>query len=427
MAQTGFTPLQLYYSATTTNVPSAANLLAGELALNITDGVLFYKDSSNVVQVIGTKGGVGSSSNTQVLYNNAGLVVGSSNMTFNGTTLTSSFSGAHNGTVGATTPSTGKFTTLTATASVTTPILTSPAATALTIQSAGTTALTVDTSQNVGIGLTSPTAKLQVAGTASGANIRSRVDNLATGANTTADFIINTGAANSYTQLQTVIGGGGTLNFGPDLTSGTVAVLGAYPLIFNTNNTERMRLDANGNLLVGATTSGIGTTRFGSYNNNSTGFAGVFANQVGSPAATTVLKVYHAAASGATSANQIEFLNGSASTVGSVTSNGSATLYNTTSDYRLKTVISAVSGSGKRIDALEPIEYKWKVDGSRTRGFLAHKFQEVYAGSVNGTKDAVDADGNPVYQSMQAGSAEVIADLVTEIQSLRKRLAAAGI
>ena len=58
---------------------------------------------------------------------------------------------------------------------------------------------------------------------------------------------------------------------------------------------------------------------------------------------------------------------------------------------------------------------------------MAHKFQEVYAGSVTGTKDAVDADGNPVYQAMQAGSSEVIADLVAEIQSLRKRLADAGI
>ena len=105
----------------------------------------------------------------------------------------------------------------------------------------------------------------------------------------------------------------------------------------------------------------------------------------------------------------------------------SITTYNSVSDYRLKTVIGAVSGSGERIDALEPIEYEWKVDGSRTRGFLAHKFQEVYAGSVSGDKDAVDANGNPVYQAMQASTSEVIADLVAEIQSLRKRLADAGI
>jgi hypothetical protein len=88
MAQTGYTPISIYYSATATNVPSASNLVAGELAINTADGKLFYKDSSNVVQVIATKGGVGSSTNTQVLYNSSGLVVGDADMTFNGTTLT---------------------------------------------------------------------------------------------------------------------------------------------------------------------------------------------------------------------------------------------------------------------------------------------------------------------------------------------------
>jgi hypothetical protein len=55
MAQTGYTPIQLYYSSTTTNVPLAANLSNGELAINITDGKLFYKDNAAAVQVIGWK------------------------------------------------------------------------------------------------------------------------------------------------------------------------------------------------------------------------------------------------------------------------------------------------------------------------------------------------------------------------------------
>jgi hypothetical protein len=68
MAQAGFTPIQLYYSSTTTNVPLAANLASGELAINITDGKLFYKDNANAVQVIGwkivpaTAGGTGQTS-----------------------------------------------------------------------------------------------------------------------------------------------------------------------------------------------------------------------------------------------------------------------------------------------------------------------------------------------------------------------------
>jgi hypothetical protein len=108
--------------------------------------------------------------------------------------------------------------------------------------------------------------------------------------------------------------------------------------------------------------------------------------------------------------------------VGSVTTNGTITVYGTTSDYRLKTIIGPVADAGQRIDALQPVEYTWNANGSCTRGFLAHQFQEVYADSVTGSKDAVDADGKPIYQGMQAGSAEVIADLVAEIQSIRKRL-----
>ena len=127
MSQTGFTPISLYYSATTTNVPTAGNLTAGELALNTADGKLFYKDSSNVVQVLGTKGGVGSSTTTQVLYNSSNLVVGSANLTFNGTTLTANTIGAYtlggtvsgggnqinNVIIGTVTPLAGSFTAIT--------------------------------------------------------------------------------------------------------------------------------------------------------------------------------------------------------------------------------------------------------------------------------------------------------------------------
>lgn len=48
MAQTGYTPIQLFYSTTASAVPSASSLLDGELALNITDGKLYYKDGATV-------------------------------------------------------------------------------------------------------------------------------------------------------------------------------------------------------------------------------------------------------------------------------------------------------------------------------------------------------------------------------------------
>ena len=52
MAQTGYTPISLYYSTTAAAVPLNTNLVNGELAINITDGKLFYKDNAGVVQVI---------------------------------------------------------------------------------------------------------------------------------------------------------------------------------------------------------------------------------------------------------------------------------------------------------------------------------------------------------------------------------------
>jgi hypothetical protein len=124
MAATNFTPISLYYSSTTTNVPTSGNLVNGELAINITDGKLFYKDNAGVVQTIATKAGangdvVGPASATanavptfngttgKLIQNNSGVTISSGVVTATG------FSGPINGTVGATTPTTGVFTDVT--------------------------------------------------------------------------------------------------------------------------------------------------------------------------------------------------------------------------------------------------------------------------------------------------------------------------
>ena len=91
MAQTNYTPISLYYSATAAAVPTAANLVPGELAINTADGKLYYEDSSGVVQVLATKstGSIGGS-NTQVQFNNSGSLGGSSGLTWDGSFLTTS-------------------------------------------------------------------------------------------------------------------------------------------------------------------------------------------------------------------------------------------------------------------------------------------------------------------------------------------------
>jgi hypothetical protein len=192
--------------------------------------------------------------------------------------------------------------------------------------------------------------------------------------------------------------------------AGAVNYLWTYenePWVFATNNAERARITSGGELLVGGTSAVLSSKFLSQFDGNS--HNGAILNETASAASATFLAFA---------------LSGTA--IGSVVRVGatSAVIYNTTSDYRLKTVVGPVADAGQRIDALQPVEYTWNADGTRTRGFLAHQFQEVYASSVSGTKDAVDAEGKPVYQSMQASTSEVIADLVAELQSLRARVAA---
>jgi hypothetical protein len=59
MAQTGYTPIQLYYSTTPSQAPSSANLASGELAINIADGKLYFKNSSNAITVIADQNNTG--------------------------------------------------------------------------------------------------------------------------------------------------------------------------------------------------------------------------------------------------------------------------------------------------------------------------------------------------------------------------------
>ena len=266
-----------------------------------------------------------------------------------------------------------------------------------------TQAMTLNTSGNLGVGTTSPAARIQSAvSRTSGTNTTALIlsDDVTggqtSGFGTQIRGLSNNGSAISAIGFEAF---GGTNN-DTGISFYTQAVAGGL--------TRRATIDAGGNLLVGTTSQYAQTGHI--VTNTDTTTYGISIKDTGG---TTGL---------------INFANSAGTQIGNIlVTGGTGVLYNSISDYRLKTVVGSVTGHGERIDALEPIEYTWIANGLRNRGFLAHKFQEVYASSVNGTKDAVDANGNPEYQSMQAGSSEVIADLVAEIQSLRQRLSAANL
>lgn len=86
MAQSGFTPIQLYYSTTASAAPTAGNLQDGELAININDGKLYYKDNGGVVQLIASKAGASGSVTSVAQSFTGGLIsVSGSPITTSGT------------------------------------------------------------------------------------------------------------------------------------------------------------------------------------------------------------------------------------------------------------------------------------------------------------------------------------------------------
>jgi hypothetical protein len=218
------------------------------------------------------------------------------------------------------------------------------------------------TSTGLGIGTSSPSRKLEVNGISRFTDGTSNVE---------------------------ITNGGGVGYIGPQTN---------HPFAFQTNNTERARITSGGDLLVGTTTAaGEGFTL---YPFGSSGGPLLVWNRASTTNTTTAA----------------DFRNATAS-VGNITYTNTATAYNTSSDYRLKDSPQPLTNSGTFIDALKPKTWNWKADGSKGVGFIAHEVQEVSPSSVTGEKDGEEM------QAMEYGSAEFIANIIAELQSLRQRVA----
>jgi len=179
--------------------------------------------------------------------------------------------------------------------------------------------------------------------------------------------------------------------------------------VFSGVNGERMRIDSSGNLLW-ANTGGVSSSQSGIVFNNTT---------------HSYIQV-----SGGSDTNfryRMEFINGNGQ-VGTITTNGSATAYNTSSDYRLKENVVEMDGAIDRVKLLQPKRFNFIADADKTvDGFLAHEVQDIVPEAIHGVKDEVDEEGNPVYQGIDQSKlvpllTKAIQEQQTIIDDLKARI-----
>ena len=119
-----------------------------------------------------------------------------------------------------------------------------------------------------------------------------------------------------------------------------------------------------------------------------------------------------------TSARLAAFQYGNTTNVGTITTNGTTTSYNVTSDRRLKENIAPFNNGLQTISALKPCQYNYISDKEVTyQGFIADELQSVVPQAVTGKVNEVDAEGKPIYQGVDASF--LIPHLVSAIQELK--------
>jgi hypothetical protein len=164
---------------------------------------------------------------------------------------------------------------------------------------------------------------------------------------------------------------------------------------------ERMRLTSGGNLLI-ATTTDAG------YTLNVAGNAQIIKSSTSTALVTGL--------SGVTGSIIRFSYNGSF--VGSISTDGSNTAYNTSSDYRLKDEIRIIDNPLEKVMKLNPVSFRYKNSKTRQDGFIAHEIQEILPYLVTGEKDGIDMQ-EVDYSKLTPILIAAIKELKKEIDTLK--------
>jgi len=229
----------------------------------------------------------------------------------------------------------------------------------------------------------------------------SSTDNISLGSNTHAFQIGDSTSTNLRLDTNEVQAQGYT---SPNRTTADLYLnkLGGDVFIGNTGTSN---LTANGTITSGGIvysgsnlyTNGITTTT--SWFSNATDFTALVNGVIhSSNTGGEALRLSRKSSTGAV----VNFYYGSATVAGHIDVTGTSSVsYITSSDYRLKENVVAIRDAASRLKNLNPVRFNFKDEPGRTvDGFLAHEVAAYVPEAISGEKDAVDEDGNPIYQGI---------------------------